>query len=78
MKCIEILASKLTTSNLEPQIAAKLLYAGAHNPLWIIRKGSSEIEEIKANKQSIGKMNNPEPYLTRIIHCVDKSKNQFC
>jgi len=31
-----------------------LKYAGAHRPLWIIRKNSSEIEEIKATKKAIG------------------------
>ncbi len=31
-----------------------LEYAGANNPLWIVRKDSDEIEEIKANKQPIG------------------------
>ena len=40
----------------------KLQYAGAHNPLWIIRKG--EIIETKANKQPIGEFENPEPYTT--------------
>ncbi|MDF1673911.1 MAG: tetratricopeptide repeat protein [Vicingaceae bacterium] len=40
----------------------KLQYAGAHNPLWIIRKG--EIIETKANKQPIGQFDNPEPYIT--------------
>jgi serine phosphatase RsbU (regulator of sigma subunit) len=40
----------------------KLQYAGAHNPLWIIRNG--EIIETKANKQPIGKFDNPEPYTT--------------
>jgi len=40
----------------------KLQYAGAHNPLWIIRNG--EILETKANKQPIGQFDNPEPYLT--------------
>ena len=40
----------------------KLHYAGAHNPLWIIRKG--EIIETKANKQPIGQFDNPEPYTT--------------
>ena len=44
-----------------------LKYAGAHNPLWIIRKGTTEIEEIKANKQPIGKFINPEPYKTHAI-----------
>jgi len=40
----------------------KLEYAGANNPLWIIRKG--ELIETKANKQPIGQFDNPEPYAT--------------
>lgn len=44
-----------------------LQYAGAHNPLWIIRKGSSEIEEIKADKQPIGKFRHSEPFATRTL-----------
>lgn len=39
-----------------------LSYAGANNPLWIIRNG--EIIETKANKQPIGKFHNPHPYNT--------------
>ena len=42
-----------------------LQYAGAHNPLWIIRKG--ELLETKANKQPIGQFDNPEPYITHTI-----------
>ena len=44
----------------------KLHYAGAHNPLWIIRKG--ELIETKANKQPIGRFDRSEPYST---HSVD-------
>jgi len=44
-----------------------LKYAGANNPLWIIRKGANEIEEIKANKQPIGQFDNPEPYTTHTL-----------
>lgn len=44
-----------------------LKYAGAHNPLWIIRKGGTELEEIKANKQPIGKYDGPLPYTTHTI-----------
>ena len=40
----------------------KLQYAGANNPLWIIRKG--ELMETKANKQPIGKFDNQEVYTT--------------
>ncbi len=60
-----------------------LKYAGAHNPLWIVRKQSDKenetlngkivntfshedynynLFEIKANKQPIGKFDNPTPY----------------
>ena len=42
-----------------------LKYAGANNPLWIVRKG--EILETKANKQPIGKFDNPEPYTTHTV-----------
>jgi tetratricopeptide (TPR) repeat protein len=38
----------------------KLQYAGANNPLWVIRK--NEIIEIKADKQPIGKYANSTPY----------------
>jgi serine phosphatase RsbU (regulator of sigma subunit) len=47
----------------------KLQYAGAHNPLWVIRK--AKIIETKANKQPIGKFDNPEPYTT---HSFDLQK----
>jgi tetratricopeptide (TPR) repeat protein len=40
----------------------KLQYAGAHNPLWIIRNGA--IIETKANKQPIGQFDHPKPYTT--------------
>lgn len=39
-----------------------LHYAGALNPLWIIRNG--EVIETKANKQPIGKFDNPQQYTT--------------
>lgn len=39
-----------------------LSYAGANNPLWIIRKGSTEIEEYKPNKQPIGKYTRNDPF----------------
>jgi serine phosphatase RsbU (regulator of sigma subunit) len=42
-----------------------LKYAGANNPLWIVRNG--EVLETKANKQPIGKTDNPEPFNTHTI-----------
>ena len=47
----------------------KLKYSGAHNPLWIVRDG--QIIETKANKQPIGKFDNPQPYNT---HTIDLQK----
>lgn len=43
----------------------QLTYAGANNPLWIIR--NNELLETKATKQPIGKFDNPQPYLTHKI-----------
>ena len=42
----------------------KLKYAGAHNPLWVVRKSGDAIEEIKANKQPIGKFDELKSYTT--------------
>lgn len=39
-----------------------LKYAGANNPLWIIRNG--ELLETKADKQPIGQFDHPKPYTT--------------
>lgn len=49
----------------------RLSYAGANNPLWIIRKNTLIIEETKANKQPIGKFSNPEPYTTNVFECQE-------
>ena len=58
---IALCALKLQTTT------AILQYAGAHNPLWIIRKGAEEIEEIKADKQPIGKFDHPQPHTTHNV-----------
>ncbi len=42
-------------------------YAGAHNPLWIIRKGAEVVEEIKACKQPIGKFHVDKPFVTHEV-----------
>ena len=47
-----------------------LKFAGAHNPLWVIRDG--ELLETKANKQPIGKFDHPEPFTT---HTIDLKKD---
>lgn len=40
----------------------KLSYSGAHNPLWIIRKG--EVIEYRGDKQPIGRFENKLPFRT--------------
>lgn len=42
-----------------------LQYAGANNPLWLIRDG--EMLEIKANKQPIGKYDKLSPYTAHVF-----------
>lgn len=43
----------------------KITWSGANNPLWYIQSG--ELTEIKANKQPIGKTENPQPFTTHPI-----------
>lgn len=40
----------------------KVQWAGAHNPLWILKHNSNEIIEIKADKQPIGKFEFAKPF----------------
>jgi serine phosphatase RsbU (regulator of sigma subunit) len=42
-----------------------LSWAGANNPLWIIR--NSELIEFKPDKQPIGKIENPKSFATQTI-----------
>jgi serine phosphatase RsbU (regulator of sigma subunit) len=39
-----------------------LYYSGANNPLWIVRKEASVIEEVKSTKQPVGKVDNTKPF----------------
>ncbi|MEZ4722175.1 MAG: SpoIIE family protein phosphatase [Flavobacteriales bacterium] len=45
----------------------ELHYAGAQNPLWIVRSGASEVEEIKGDKQPIGRYAEPRPFTTHHV-----------
>ncbi|MDF1672764.1 MAG: tetratricopeptide repeat protein [Vicingaceae bacterium] len=45
----------------------ELQYAGAYNPLWILRKDAEEIEEIKATRQSIGRIETPKPFESHTV-----------
>lgn len=42
----------------------ELQWSGANNPLWIIRNGNNEIEEIKGDKQPIGLFERSQPFTT--------------
>ena len=44
-----------------------LHYAGANNPIWVIRKSAEKLEEIKPDKQPIGKYTNEKPFTTHTI-----------
>lgn len=45
----------------------ELTWAGANNPLWIVRKNSHLIEELKANKQPIGRYSSYQPFVTHSV-----------
>lgn len=49
----------------------KATWSGANNPLWILRKDAMEIEEIKADKQPIGKFEHSKPFSN---HEIDLQK----
>jgi len=52
------------------KINNKISWSGANNPLWIIRKNENdliELYEVKANKQPIGKTDNPMPFTTHTL-----------
>lgn len=42
-------------------------WSGANNPLWIVRRQSNEVIELKANKQPIGRYSRYESFLTHTI-----------
>jgi ligand-binding sensor domain-containing protein/serine phosphatase RsbU (regulator of sigma subunit) len=62
---MDIALCSLETDSSRASVSLK--YAGAHNPLWIIRKGATEVEEIKADKQPIGKYAEPKPFTTHEV-----------
>lgn len=52
----------------------KLEYAGANNPLWIVRKndaGSVELVEIKPDKQPIGKYDDRKPFSQKEFELIE-------
>jgi serine phosphatase RsbU (regulator of sigma subunit) len=49
-----------------------LEWAGANSPLWIVRSGTKDIEEIRPDKQPIGRIDNPKPFTN---HSIQVTKN---
>jgi serine phosphatase RsbU (regulator of sigma subunit) len=42
-------------------------WSGANNPIWILKKNSDDMMEIKADKQPIGRYIDPKPFTTNTI-----------
>lgn len=55
--------------------AKKMQWAGAHNPLWIIR--NNELIEIKADKQPVGHYENFKAFTSHEITLEDKDRLYF-
>jgi serine phosphatase RsbU (regulator of sigma subunit) len=49
----------------------ELRWAGANNPIWIIRKDQQEVDVIKADKQPIGKFGKSVPFTTHKLTMND-------
>jgi serine phosphatase RsbU (regulator of sigma subunit) len=64
---ISLCALQQVNSTRAESESVQLQWAGANNPLWIIRQGTIEVEEYKPNKQPIGKVDNPQPFTTHTI-----------
>jgi serine phosphatase RsbU (regulator of sigma subunit) len=50
----------------DPQ-TGQLRWAGANNPIWIIKKGTKEVLELKPNKQPIGKSDILSTFTTHVL-----------
>jgi serine phosphatase RsbU (regulator of sigma subunit)/Tfp pilus assembly protein PilF len=51
-------------SNESDKNSVQLQWSGANNPIWIIKKDSDVLEEIKANKQPVGKFDDRTSFTT--------------
>ena len=48
----------------------ELTFAGANNPLWILRKNTSEMEEVKGNKQPVGLYEGMKPFVEHHLNMM--------
>lgn len=58
----------------EKETIRQVKWAGANNPLWVIRGNTGELEEIKANKQPIGKYSDPHPFTSHSLELKSGDK----
>lgn len=61
---MDISLGTLNVKNLE------LKWAGANNPLWVVRNGTQEVTSIKGDKQPIGKYISKEAFTTHQLQLV--------
>ncbi|MDG1477323.1 MAG: tetratricopeptide repeat protein [Vicingaceae bacterium] len=45
----------------------ELQYSGAYNPLWLVRSGGAAIDEVKADRQPIGKIDKKKSFTTNTV-----------
>ena len=55
------------SKNCHPDGSRDILYSGAYNPLWILRNENGVIEEIKADRQPVGKYQIEKDFTTHKI-----------
>ena len=55
------------SKNCHPDGSRDILYSGAYNPLWILRNENGVVEEIKADRQPVGKYQLEKDFTTHKI-----------
>jgi serine phosphatase RsbU (regulator of sigma subunit)/Tfp pilus assembly protein PilF len=60
---MDISLLKINSNELDKN-SVQLQWSGANNPIWIIKKDSGVLEEIKANKQPVGKFDDRTSFTT--------------
>lgn len=59
----------ISLCNLDPA-SRELKWAGANNPLWLLKQDASDMLQLKGDKQPVGLHSNPSPFTT---HCFSLS-----
>ncbi|MES2516207.1 MAG: tetratricopeptide repeat protein [Bacteroidota bacterium] len=64
---LSLLKIRSNASDRSDKNAIELQWSGANNPLWIIKKDSHTLEEIKADKQPVGKFEERKAFVTHYL-----------